>query len=295
MATGLLAMSSAASAATEVGVYQDNPVRTLPAFVKTVGAPRVLSVYVTGGERLDPAVVALAKKRRLRLMVSWMPDAGRPGRGNARVGIRGVNAGRYDTSLRELTVQIRGLRPAPLLRPMPEMNTPWYAWSGSVRGNTPAAYIRAWVRVRKIVRATGRGKVRLMWAPYSRSIPDRSTNAIALWFPGVDRVDAVGVSGYNFGEQGSLAWTGPRALFADAYRQIKPLAPDAPFWIAETASASRGGDAATWIRELSTLPAAFPGLAGIVWFDVKEPNGDFRITANRNRVAAFRELVRVTR
>lgn len=288
----LLAAAPAGHAAVEVGVYQDDPARQLPALTRAVGAPKVLSVYVTGGQALDPAVVRLARARRMRLVVSWMPDLGRTGRGTARVGVRGVNAGRYDVSLRTLVVQLRGLRPAAVLRPMPEMNTPWYAWSGTARGNSAAAYVRAWNRVRGVVRRTGRGRVKLLWAPYARSVPDTPSNAITAYFPGADRVDLVGASAYNFGARGGLAWTTPRALFADAYRRIRGVAPETPFWIAETATTARGGDAAAWVRELATLPAAFPGTAGIVWYDVKEPNGDFRILAQRTRAAAFRTVMR---
>lgn len=293
LAAALLAAAPAAGrAAVEVGVYQDDPARGLPSLTRAVGAPKALSVYVTGGQALDPAVVRLARTRRMRLVVSWMPDLGRTGRGPARVGIRGVNSGRYDAPLRALVIQLRGLRPNAVLRPMPEMNTPWYAWSGTARGNSAASYVRAWNRVRRVVRQTGRGRVRMLWAPYARSIPDTPANAVTAYFPGADRVDLVGASAYNFGDRGGLAWTTPRALFADAYRRIRGVAPDTPFWIAETGTTSRGGDAAAWVRDLATLPAAFPGTAGIVWYDVKEPNGDFRILAQRTRAAAFRSVMR---
>jgi beta-mannanase len=198
-----------------------------------------------------------------------------------------VRRGAQDAGLRRLTAQIRGLRPAPILRPMPEPNTPWYAWSGTVNRNTPAAYVAAWKRVRRVVRGAGGRRVLMMWAPYARSVPATAENAIPAYFPGLSQVDVVGTSGYNFGDRGGLAWTEPDALFEDAYRQISALAPK-PFWIAETGSTATGGSREEWIGQLSRLGTAIPNLAGIVWFDVRDRNGDFRVSASKRSRGAFK-------
>jgi beta-mannanase len=173
---------------------------------------------------------------------------------------------------------------------MPEPNTPWYAWSGTVNGNTPAAYVAAWKRVRRTVRNAGGKRIRLLWAPYARSVPATPENAIAAYFPGAAEVDLVGASAYNFGAVGGLAWTEPVALFEDAYRQISALT-SAPFWIAETGSTSAGGSKVKWIGRLGSLKAAIPSLAGLVWFDVRDRNGDFRIGVKKSSRLAFSKFV----
>jgi hypothetical protein len=276
----------------ELGVYQDSPVTGVPRLAKTVGGhgTKVISVYVTAGRPLDPRIVKLARTRRARLMVSWMPDAGRDGAKGPRHRLRAVSGGRHDRSLRTLIRQIRGLRPAPILRPMPEPNTPWYAWSGTTKGNSATAYVRAFRHVRAVSRRSG-PRVKVLWAPYVRSVPERTGNAIADYFPGTRHVDLVGVSGYNFGAKSGLAWADPEPLFADAYREITALAPKR-FWIAETGSTGRGGDKAAWIQSLGRLRPSMPLLAGVVWYDVRDRTGDFRIRQSRKTTRAFRALAR---
>jgi hypothetical protein len=294
IAAGLAAAPAPAAAARiEVGVYQDDPVAGVPALRRAVGAngTRVISAYVTGGSLVRPAVIALARRSRARLMVTWMPDGGRDGARQPRHRLAAIRRGAKDAGLRRLARQLRTLRPAPILRPMPEPNTPWYAWSGTVNRNTPADYVAAWTRVRRVVRGAAGGRVRLLWAPYVRSVPETDANALEAYFPGAAQVDLVGASGYNVGAVGGLAWTEPDALFEDAYRRISALSPR-PFWIAETASTGRGGSRERWIASLAGLRASMPSLVGIVWLDARDRSGDFRIRASRASTRAFRSFLR---
>ena len=286
-----------ASAAIEVGVYQDNPSKGVPVLRRSVGArgTKVISTYVTGGRLVEPQVLALAKRTGARLLVSWMPDGGRQSAGarQPRFRLSAIRRGRQNRGLVRLTKQLRTLRPAPILRPMPEPNTPWYAWSGTVNKNAPADYAKAWAKVRKVVRNSGGKRIKLLWAPYVRSVPDTPANAIAAYFPGDALVDLVGASGYNFGQVGGLAWTDPDALFEDVYRQVSALTAKR-FWIAETASTNKGGSKAQWIAKLAGLRTAIPNLGGVVWFDARDPNGDFRIGATKKATKAFKGFVRRT-
>jgi mannan endo-1,4-beta-mannosidase len=138
--------------------------------------------------------------------------------------------------------------------------------------------------VRKVVRNSGGKRIKLMWAPYVRSVPDTPENAISVYFPGAEVVDLVGASGYNFGQVGGLAWTEPEALFEDVYRQVSALTPK-PFWVAETASTSTGGSKGAWIAQLAKLRTTIPNLGGIVWYDARDPNGDFRVRSRAARKA----------
>ena len=169
---------------------------------------------------------------------------------------------------------------------MPEPNTPWYAWSGEVSKQGAGRYIRAWRHVRHVVRQASQGRIRLMWTPYARSVPDEPGNRIRDYFPGRDQVDAVGAVAYNFGTTDVLDWTAPQALFARAYATIDRLARK-PFWLAETGSTGLGGSKAGWIGQLGAIRSAMPRLRGVLWYDVREPNGDFRITQTPATTAAF--------
>lgn len=277
----LLAAAPAAQAApcVRVGVYQDNPARELPALRKQVGRNvTAISTYMTAGRPIHPSVIRAANKNRASLVVTWQPDGGRDGSSQPKHRLKNVASGKYDRSLRALVRQLRAVRKGAVLRPMPEMNTPWYPWSGMANKNAPADYAKAWRRVRKAVRsAPGGSRIKLLWSPYSRSIPNSGANAIRQYFPGAAQVDLVGASGYNFGARPPLLWSEPGTLFGSAYSTIQALAPK-PFWLAETASGAAGGDKAGWIRTLSTLQAtSMPKLAGVLWYDVKDGFGDFRL------------------
>jgi Glycosyl hydrolase family 26 len=272
-----LVAAPAASACVQVGVYQDDPATQLATLQRAAPGVRWLSVYVTAGQPLAPGLVALANARHVGLLVAWLPDSGNDGATQPKYRLTAVAAGKYDRSLRALARQLRAVRRGAVIRPMPEPNTPWYAWSGMVNGNTPAKYIAAWKRVRRAVLAGGARHVKLLWSPYAWSVPETPQNAVSAYFPGASQVDLVGADAYNFGAAGGLTWSEPADLFTAAYSSIEALAPK-PFWIAETGSVATGGDRAAWIGALGGLSTQLPRLATVVWFDAQDANGDFRLS-----------------
>jgi len=262
---------------TELGIYRDDPTRSFPSLAKSFGQNlTTLSTYVTTGHGLDPKLAALARARGLRLLVTWMPDGGTDEPELPRYSLAKITAGSLDTDLRTLARELKAARVPVLFRPMPEPNTPWYAWSGTMNGNSAAEYVLAWKHVRRVVRQIAGPRVSFLWSPYARSVPETPENAIERYFPGSPYVDAVGASGYNFGAKGALAWIDPKALFLPAYTTIQKLAPK-PFWITETGSTETGGSKTAWIASLRALKADLPRLRGLVWYDVADPEGDFRL------------------
>jgi hypothetical protein len=287
-----LAMAAPAGAACiKLGVYQDDVAKKLTPLSKAVGPGlKTVSVYITAGTGLDPKLVALANDKKLTVLVSWMPDKGKDGTAGSKYSLSAVAKGRFDPGLRALGAQLSTLKKSAIVRPMPEPNTPWYAWSGSAKGNSATAYVKAWKHVRSVLRKAD-PKVRLLWAPYARSVPDTPENTIASYFPGARYVDLVGASAANFGTTKGLAWSSPSQLFATAYTTIEGLAKK-PFWIAETGSTATGGDQRAWIESLGTLRTTMPQLTGVVWFDVKDPSGDFRVRATPAAISAFKGLLK---
>jgi hypothetical protein len=291
LVAALALTAPAGVACIKLGVYQDNVAKTLTPLSKAVGPGlKTVSVYITAGTGLDPKLVTRANDRKLTILVSWMPDKGKDGPAGSKYSLSAVAKGTFDPGLRALGAQLVTLKKSAIVRPMPEPNTPWYAWSGSVKGNSPAAYVKAWKHVRSVLRKAD-PKVRLLWAPYARSVPDTAQNTIASYFPGARYVDLVGASGANFGTTKGLAWSSPSELFTTAYTTIEALAKK-PFWITETGSTATGGDQRGWIQSLGTLRTTMPRLAGVVWFDVKDPSGDFRLRATPATTSAFRGLLK---
>lgn len=291
LVAALAIAAPAGAACIKLGVYQDNVAKTLPPLSKAVGPGlKTVSVYVTAGTGLDPKLVALANDQKLTVLVSWMPDKGKDGPAGSKYSLSAVAKGSFDAGLRALGAQLRTLTKSAIVRPMPEPNTPWYAWSGSAKGNSAATYVQAWRHVRSVLRKAD-PKVRLLWAPYARSVPDTPQNTIASYFPGARYVDLVGASAANFGTSKGLAWSTPSELFTTAYTTIEGLAKK-PFWIAETGSTATGGDQRGWIQSLGALRTTMPQLTGVVWFDVKDPSGDFRLSATPAVTSAFKGLLK---
>ena len=261
----------------ELGIYRDDPVTTFPSLVKSLGTNvTTVSTYVTSGNGLDPKLAALARKRGLRLLVTWMPDNGTDDPDLPKYSLANITGGSLDADLRALAREMKAANVPVLFRPMPEPNTPWYAWSGLVNGNTPDEYTLAWRHVRKVVRLAAGPRISFLWSPYVRSVPESAENAIEQYFPGSSFVDYVGASGYNFGTTEGLTWTDPKALFLPAYNAIQKLA-GKPFWITETATTATGGSKTAWVTSLRSLRTSMPKLRGVVWFDVADPEGDFRL------------------
>jgi hypothetical protein len=288
-----LASAASAGACITVGVYQDNPAASLRPLDRTVGSGiSVISTYLTAGRPLAQSLITAANRDHASLLVTWEPDGGHDGASQPHYRLSSVARGHYDTSLRTLVAQLRAVHRGAVLRPMPEMNTQWYAWSGTVNDNKPSEYVAAWRRVRKaVLSAPGGRHIKLLWAPYAQSIPDTTANQLQAYFPGASEVDLVGASGYNFGAQSPLTWTDPGSLFGSTYAAIESLA-QKPFWLAETGSTAIGGDQAGWILSLATLQStAMPELAGIVWYDIKDPSGDFRLRGAPVTIA-FKSLLK---
>lgn len=279
-----------AVACVEVGVYRDAPA-SLGTLDKQVGrGVTVISTYVTVGRTIDPNLIKLAKQRRAKLMVTLMFDGGKDGSNQPKFTTARIASGRFDGPVRLLARQIKGSGLNVVLRPMPEMNTEWWAWSGTKNTNTADSYVAAWKRVRRVVKLNGGKRVKLLWAPYARSIPDTDDNSLERYFPGNDQVDLVGTSGYNFGTVGELEWLTPLELFQDPYAEIRALSTK-PFWIAETGTSTKGGIKATWLRSLVALQKSLPGVRGVVLYDVREANGDFRISTTKPARAATRAVL----
>ena len=283
-----------AAACIDIGAYEDTPATSFPVLTSNVGRGlNTVSVYITAGKGLDPALAKLVQARKLKLLVTWAPDNGtetpdQPGFSNLDV-IRG----KFDPTLRDLAVTLAALKVPVTIRPMPEPNAPWYAWSGNVNGNTPATYVGAFQHAVGVIRKATRGKIQVMWAPYARSVPDTPANALATYYPGARWLDVAGASGHNFGATpGSSVWKDPSETFSAAYKEIQTLGAK-PFWIAESGSTGQGGDKGAWMTALGGLEgAAMPQLKGIVWYDQVDPLGDFRIRSGQPETLAFRTMTK---
>ena len=170
-----------------------------------------------------------------------------------------------------------------------EMNGHWFPWGVGVNGNTPADYIAAWRHIVGVFRAQGAANVRWVWTPNET---DSGTPGFANLYPGNAYVDWVGIDGYNFGTTSGNTWQSFTQVFGASYRAMLALT-SKPMMVSETSSAEQGGSKASWITSAlsSELPARFPRVRAVVWFDQPLGNDDWRVNSSGGSLTAFRNAI----
>jgi hypothetical protein len=169
-----------------------------------------------------------------------------------------------------------------LLAPMPEMNGDWVPY-----GMDPVRFEDAYRRFRSVTAGAGaQGRVRWVFAPNGWSTPP---HAMADYYPGPDVVDLVGFSAYNWGSgQTGFQWTNAPATLCPALNEARGFAREKPFLIAQTASATTGGDRGAWIASMFEFLADDPNAVGFLYFDIDKER-DWAIYENGTLPTAWQE------
>ncbi len=217
----------------------------------------------------------------------WIPDGGIDQPAYA---LDRINAGDHDADIRRWAESLAGWGRPVLLRFAHEMNGNWYPWAVGVGGNTPGAYIAAWNRVHDAFAAAGAENVSFVWSP---NIPSSfSTTDYASVFPGRDKVDILGIDGYNQQGNGHV-WQTPEETFGGGLDELRALDPALPILVTETASsegARLGVDKAEWITGLVDYLAHAERVTGFVWFQVDKEQ-DWRFNSTREAELAMRKAL----
>lgn len=197
-----------------------------------------------------------------------------------------ISRGDYDAYLRTYARAAKAFGSEVWFRPMHEMNGNWYPWCGTVNGNSPAAFVPAWRRIRDIFAAEGATNVKFVWSPNADSVPNTAANSIAAYWPGDAYVDYLALDGYNFGSTTGSSWRSFDDVFGRAYTSVTALSAK-PLFIAETACSPTGGDKAAWISQMfASIPARFPRITGVTWFNTNK-ECDWRLESSPASLSAF--------
>lgn len=135
------------------------------------------------------------------------------------------------------------------IRPMPEMNGSWSAWSPAnptgIGIANPAMFLHVWRYIVTRVR-THTTKARWVFCPNVTDEPARDGNRLEQFYPGAGYVDVLGFDGYNWGTWGSGQgkWTPFSDLLGkpqggasrSIYDRLAALHPTAPIWVCEFGS-----------------------------------------------------------
>ncbi len=177
-----------------------------------------------------------------------------------------VLRGEHDGFLRAYAADIARVGHPVLLRPFNEMNGEWCNYSGYLTSRDPDVYIRLYKYVHKIFEDCGADNIIWVWNPNEKSYPDFVWNHEALYYPGDEYVDVVGLSGYNTGTgiDGEI-WRSFEEIY-DGYYERMDRCYGKPMMITEFGCAAEGGDKLAWVRDMfRALPEKYPKLRTAVW------------------------------
>lgn len=227
-------------------------------------------------------------------MITWEPWAwGADVNNQPEYSLKTIIDGDHDAYIRRYARQIKQLNTTIYMRPMHEMNGDWYPWSGTVNGNSPQQYIKAFRHIVNIFRQENALNAKWVWSPNNSGLPDWNTSSFQSYYPGDNYVDFAGIDGYNFGNMESWSqWESFSQVFDSSYRTIASFT-NRPIIISETASTEGGGNKAAWITDaFQKLSSTYPRVSAIIWFD-ENKESDWRIASSSNSLAAYRAALAV--
>ncbi|HEY4694402.1 MAG TPA: glycosyltransferase family 2 protein [Candidatus Nanoarchaeia archaeon] len=159
-----------------------------------------------------------------------------------------------------------------------EMNGGWYQWGSK---NGPETYVAMWQHIHDIFTAEGADNVIWLWSP-NNTDEVGSTDSLLSFYPGDNYTDWIGFSGFNWGKSTSISnWISFDYVATRAYEKLSLI--NKPIMVAETSSASSGGDKESWFNQtLTTGLPKFPRIKAVVFFDQNFHNSDFSLTSGQD-------------
>jgi beta-mannanase len=199
--------------------------------------------------------------------------------------------GSQDAYIRDYAEQVITWNRPFFLRFDAEMNGFWFPWSEGLNGNTPGSFVAAWRHVHDIFEEVGAHNVTWVWCPNVDFT--RKLTPLKRLYPGSAYVDWTCLDGFNWGKnRNSKGWQTFDQVFGGTYHRVVKIAPDKPMVIGEVASEERGGSKANWIKSaLRNIPANYPKVRAVIWFDEKDQGMDWPIESSRSSINAFRKAI----
>jgi mannan endo-1,4-beta-mannosidase len=217
-------------------------------------------------------------------VVTWEPmTLGRGG--DQAVPGQAILDGIYDGYIQDFAVKARAFGKPMILRFAHEMNLARYHWGTTEKEygpRSPELYKKLFRHVADIFRRAGAYNVRFAFCPNAESRPNEPWNSLSAYYPGDDYVDVLGLDGYNFGttrNAGEHGWTSVfrsfPEIFGAAFREMRALSPDKPFFVFETACALEGGDKSAWVKDMIGTLVSWR-VVGFAWFEA-DKEADWRL------------------
>jgi hypothetical protein len=199
--------------------------------------------------------------------------------------------GKYDSYVRSFATAAKAWGHPFFLRFNWEMNGSWFSWSEGANGNRSGEFVAAWRHVHDIFTSVGATNATWVWSP--NIDPGNTMTSLASVYPGDAYVDWTALDGYNWGTNPAKpsGWRSFDQLYRSTYNRIvETVAPSKPMMVAEVASSEYGGSKANWTRDmLAKIPASYPKIRALVWFDKLDSSMDWPIETSSTATTAFAE------
>ncbi|MGA8745113.1 MAG: glycosyl hydrolase [Solirubrobacterales bacterium] len=220
---------------------------------------------------------------------SWASDSTPTSVNEPNFQLSDVIEGTYDSYIKQFAEAAREWGHPFFLRFNWEMNGNWFPWSEGANGNQAGEYVSAWRHVHDIFASVGASNVSWVWCP--NVDPEGHLQNLSSLYPGNEYVNWTGLDGYNWGTNpiSPKGWSSFNQLYSAAYQDItETIAPAKPMVIGEMGSTEDGGSKSAWIQEaLSEIPANYPKIRALMWFEKFEGGMDWPIESSASATSAF--------
>lgn len=206
-----------------------------------------------------------------------------------------VLRGNYDEYFKTLAKQVKDYGKPVLFRLNNEMNSDWTSYSGIMTLLDPDIFRLTWIRMYEIFEEVGVDNCIWIFNPISKSCPYSSWGEDLCYMPGVDYVQALGLTHYEMQNDNNYnSFT--KCYSGELYQKNKTTWAEYP-WIISEFGCGSGGDSeglelyrnsqnqAKWVEDLFNVFSnkqenKFASkICAAVWFNCNDVSGDLIINA----------------
>lgn len=210
-----------------------------------------------------------------------------------------VYRGKMDDVLRNFAQQIKDYGKPVLFRLNNEMNTDWTSYCAMANLDDPDIFVQNWVRMYNIFQEVGATNTIWIFNAFDGNYPGNKWNNWRCYFPPVECVQLLGITGYNSGTFYSFeSWREFEPIYDNIEAEYKPYFKDWPWIISEFGSSGIGGDKAAWIKSMFDCfeKKKYSNIKVAVWFNAADYDAEtnqvcrsFWLDETEESLAAFRD------